>query len=114
MPFGLAADRVQPVTEMTFVITRLVRVIQWGRPHEAGDDQHGLVRFSSRLTVPRSDGNRTFASEPGHTPLALAFLRDRGGLVSSPPKPVSEFAPTGQQQAREHADTARSGTRADG
>jgi hypothetical protein len=33
--------------------------------------------------------------------LALAFLRNRMGLVSSPPKPVSEFAPTRLKQVKD-------------
>jgi len=43
------------------VITRLV--IQLGRPHEAGDDQLALVRFSSRFfRVPAlAAGSRTCA-----------------------------------------------------
>src|SRR3954451_2994031 len=88
------------------VITRLVRVIQLGRPHEAGDDQHRLVQFLSRLTVPRSDGHRTFAEAPGKGFGASRFFAIKRGFSLSPPLPVSEFAPTGQQQARGRADTS--------
>jgi len=83
-----------------------VQAIQLDHPDKPGDDQHVLVRFSSRLTVPRSDGNRTFAEAPGWGFGARVSSRSRGA-VSSPPKPVSEFAPTKLKQAWGHADTAR-------
>src|SRR3954452_8499865 len=71
-------------------------------------------RFSSRLTVPRSDGNRTFAREPGHTPLALAFLRDREGLSLRRRNRFRSLLRRGNSRREDARTRHGSGTRADG
>jgi len=74
---------------------------------ESGREQKWSSRFSSRLIVPRLGRESHIRGSAGQRLWRFAFLRDREGLVSSPPKPVSEFAPTKLKQARGHADTAR-------
>jgi hypothetical protein len=68
-----------------------VQAIQLDHPDKPGDDQHALVQFSSRLTVPRSDGKRTFASEPRQWLWRSRFFAIDEGLSLRRHQPVSEF-----------------------
>jgi hypothetical protein len=82
-----ASDRLIASTESaSFVITRLVRVIQLGRPHEAGDDQLKLVQLSARFSVFRAFayGHRTFVAFRAEGPRAHAFSAMEGISLLDP------------------------------